>query len=145
VTADSAYDWLTQRVPMWAVLVLLAATGATTIAGGSWRWLENNEPRLAAFQARLDELRVEFAELKETHGALRAYIEGKADRAEIVALNVRVDGKVDNVRRIEMYNEIDARLNRLEKQVEANGTRLERLQERLIQQPGLGGFIPPGR
>jgi len=105
---NGAVDWFSQKVPMWVILLAVLGTGSTTVAGGAWRWLENNEPRLSELRLELTGLHQDIARIEREHEKLAGAIALKANTAD----------------RLEMLGVINRRMDALDRHLEAIDFRL---------------------
>ena len=108
---------------MWALLLATIGTGATSVAGGSWRWLENNEPRFVELSSRTSALErdlISFRTVYEReHQALRLDLEKAATN-----MQVELAKKVDTTSRMEMLNTLNTRLDQMDRHLEAIDARI---------------------
>jgi len=130
---------------MWALLLATVGAGATSVAGGSWRWLENNEPRFGVLSDRLISLDGRIVLLERGLGDLRMLYEKQHGelkgemKDEMASLRLTLGTKVDNSARIDMLNTINDRLNQLDRHMEAIDNRINVLIDRMS-----GGTYPKG-
>jgi hypothetical protein len=127
--SGSALAWLGAKVPIWTLLAAMAGTGATSVAGGSWRWLENNEPRFVELNARLNTLDRDVSAFRaiyqQEYQVFRLDLERMA-----TSLQTELAKKVDTTSRLEMLSVLNGRLDKIEHHLEQMDDRLTSIADR---------------
>jgi hypothetical protein len=117
--SETAFSWLTQKVPIWGMLVILALGGGVGAVGGQWHALTTVSDTDAKTEVIINE---HIARLREDQLELTTEL-----RSAVIALRVAIDKKVDVEAKKSLVDEVMRRLGNLEHRVEIQNDRFNSL------------------